>query len=43
MSNAEKKRLLAELMLIWGRTIEEHRIGDFETWLAMQSAAKLAA
>lgn len=38
MSNAEKKRLLAELMLIWGRTIEEHRIGDFNTWLARLTA-----
>ena len=34
VSNTERKHLRARLMLIWGRTIEEHRIADFDTWLA---------
>lgn len=34
MSNGERKYIIGRLMIIWARTIEEHKIGDFETWLA---------
>lgn len=34
LSSQERKGLLARLMLEWGRTIEQHGIGDFDTWLA---------
>lgn len=29
-----REELRAKLMLVWGRTIEEHKIPDFDVWVS---------
>lgn len=33
----ERDKLRARLMLVWSRTLEDHRIADFDDWLVWVS------